>query len=114
RRFLANLIGVGWTSLLQLGLVPVYVRVMGIEAYGLIGFYVALIAILQVVEIGLGPTINREMARAGASGDRKRQRNALRTLELIYGASALLLGVSIAASSQLIADYWVHPQLLLC
>jgi O-antigen/teichoic acid export membrane protein len=111
-RFFANLLGAAWSSLIQLGFVPLYVRAMGVEAYGLVGLYVALISILQLVELGLGPTINREIARAAVAGNSTRQRNALRTFEVIYVAMAILLAICVWELGGIIADRWINPESL--
>ncbi len=111
-RFIANLVGVGWTAVLQLAFVPIYVGALGVEAYGLVGLYLALISIAQLVELGLGPTINREMARAAVVGNLTRQRNALRTLEVLYGLVAIALGLSLYLSAAIIADRWINPAVL--
>jgi hypothetical protein len=33
---------------------------MGMEAYGLIGFYFMLQGVIQILDLGLSPTMNRE------------------------------------------------------
>ena len=43
--------------------VPVYISYLGIEAYGLIGLFATLQAWLSLLDLGLSPTLNREMAR---------------------------------------------------
>lgn len=106
--FFANLVGVGWTSLLQLVFVPIYVRLMGVEAYGLIGMYIALFSILQLVDLGLSPTINREMAHAAATGDAARQRNAMRTLEILYVFVAVILSLGVWIAATPIATEWIR------
>jgi hypothetical protein len=60
---LANFAGSGWSALMQLVCVPLYVKFMGVESYGLIGFYLVFQAMTQVLDLGLSPTLNREMAR---------------------------------------------------
>ena len=37
---IANLIGQGWTALLQIALVPFYLHFLGVESYALINVYV--------------------------------------------------------------------------
>src|SRR5659263_597684 len=61
--FFANLAGSGWTALVGLACTPLYIRFMGMEAYGLIGFYFMLQGVIQILDLGLSPTMNREMAR---------------------------------------------------
>ncbi len=65
--------------------VPVYIRYLGIEAYGLIGVYVTMQAWIALLDMGMTPTINREMAKYRAGDyDNVSVRRLLRTLESIY------------------------------
>lgn len=66
----ANLVGQGWPVLISLVVVPLYLKLLGIEAYGLIGFYFMLQGLAQVLDLGLSPTMNREMARYSAQPGR--------------------------------------------
>lgn len=107
----ANFLGQGWAALLQLIFIPVYIKFIGIEAYGLIGFYVALMTTIQVFDLGLGQTVTREFARLAASPDKLREaRDVLRTVSLIYwGISALIALVVLLAASYL-ADHVIKAQ----
>jgi len=68
RNTIANWIGQGVSALMGLAFVPLYIRYLGMEAYGLIGIFVLLQAWLSILDMGITPTLNREMARftAGA------------------------------------------------
>jgi O-antigen/teichoic acid export membrane protein len=106
---LANYAGTIWTGGVQLLLVPLYVRVLGAEAYGLIGLFATLQALGQVLDLGLSPTVNREMARGAARGPPgPEQRDLLRTLEWLYAAGGLALGLAVALASPVIASRWVN------
>jgi len=37
---IANYTGKAWTALMSLAFIPLYIKFIGIEAYGLIGFFV--------------------------------------------------------------------------
>jgi O-antigen/teichoic acid export membrane protein len=107
---LANFAGLGLPTLLQLALVPVYIRLMGIESYGLIGFYVMLLAMMQVLDLGLGTTMNREMARYSTQSDRGEEaRDFVRTLELVYWTLGIVAGGIVVAVAPLIATRWINP-----
>lgn len=80
----ANFAGTGWSALMQLLFIPVYIKLMGIEAYGLIGFYVTLQGALQILDFGLSPTMNREMARYSIQPEKASEaRDFVRTLEIV-------------------------------
>jgi len=111
RNVLANFVGKGWAAVLGLAVVPLYIRILGIEAYGLIGFYITLQAVFAVLDLGLSTTLNRELARFSALPDRAQDmRNLVRTLEVIYWGVALFIGGLVMALSPFIARYWVQAE----
>ena len=59
----ANFSGSIWQSLMSLAFVPLYIKFMGIESYGLIGIFATLQAMFVLLDMGLSATLNREMAR---------------------------------------------------
>jgi len=105
---LANFAGTGWSAVIQLACVPLYIRFMGVEGYGLIGFYLMLQAILQVLDLGLSPTMNREMARYSVQPEKADEaRDLVRTLEAGYWFIGIVIGVVIMAVSPWIATHWI-------
>ena len=107
---LANVAGTGGSALMQIAFVPLYIRYMGIEAYGLVGFFVALQGVLQVLDLGFSPTMNREMARYSVQPERASEaRDLARTLESAYWAIGLVIGVAIWLLAPWIATHWIHP-----
>ena len=69
RNLIANFLGQGWTALMGLAFIPVYIKYLGIEAYGLIGIFAVLHAWLTLLDVGMTPTLGREMARFTGGGD---------------------------------------------
>jgi O-antigen/teichoic acid export membrane protein len=107
----ANYVGTGWTILIQLLLVPVYIRLLGVESYGLVGFYMTVQAVLQILDVGLSPALNRELARRTATGAPvPGTADMVKTLEAIYWTVGLGLGLVIAAGSSLLANHWVNAK----
>ena len=47
RNLIANYLGQGWTALMGLAFIPLYIKYLGIEAYGLIGIFALLQGWLQ-------------------------------------------------------------------
>jgi len=104
----ANLTGSAWAMLVQLVCVPLYIKFLGIEAYGLIGFYMMLQAMLQVLDLGLSPTMNREMARYSVQPERADEaRDLVRTLEVGYWLIGIVVGAALVAASPWIATHWI-------
>lgn len=94
--------------LLQLGCVPLYIKFMGIEAYGLIGFYLMFQAMLNVLDLGLSPTMNREMARYSVQLEKADEaRDLVRTLEVGYWLIGIMIGVAFVVASPWVATHWI-------
>lgn len=89
--------------------VPLYIKFMGVESYGLVGIYASLQALSGVLDMGLSGTLNREMARLSVLPGREQEmRNLVRSLEIIYWCIALVIGIAVIAVSPFIANYWVN------
>lgn len=97
-----------WGAAVSILAVPFYLYFLGVEAYGLIGFYTAMQALFVLLDMGLGPTIVREVAQAQAKGEIAAARNLLRTLAIIYWALALLVGMVVVLLAPLIAGAWLN------
>jgi O-antigen/teichoic acid export membrane protein len=106
----ANLVGKAWSGVVGFIFVPVYIRLLGIEAYGLIGFFTSLMALSLAFDLGLSTTINRELARLSASHAPPRDaRDLVRSLECIYWITAAILGLLVAVLAPWFAASWLSP-----
>src|SRR5659263_132861 len=106
--FFANLAGSGWTALVGLACTPLYIRFMAMEAYGLIGFYFMLQGVIQILDLGLSPTMNREMARYSVlPGKAGEARDFVRTLEVGYWTIGVLIGCAVWYGAPYIATHWI-------
>jgi O-antigen/teichoic acid export membrane protein len=106
--FTANFAGVAWTALVQVAFTPIYLRLMGPDAFGLVGFALTLQAVLQVLDLGLSPTVNRELARYSAQhGSEQVQRDFIATFGSIYWVLGSLIALAIGGCSQLVARQWL-------
>ena len=105
----ANFIGTFWQALMGLVFVPLYIQYIGIESYGLIGIFATLLVIFGLLDVGLGNTLTREMARLSVLPNKEQERrNLVRTLETIYWSIALFAGIAIVLLSPYISRYWIN------
>lgn len=110
---IANFAGNIWTAIFTIIFVPLYLPYIGIEGYGLIGIFTSIQAFIMLLDFGLSPTINRELARLSALDDQAQAMHDLkRTLEIPNWISACVIALFLAAVSPLIAAYWVQPKTL--
>jgi O-antigen/teichoic acid export membrane protein len=109
----ANLVGRAWTMVLGIAFIPVYLQFLGMEAYGLVGFFATLQGVFGILDLGLGATINRELARLSAAGARRgEQQTTLRTLEICYWSLSLTAGLLVVVLAPTIAGHWIQAQSL--
>jgi O-antigen/teichoic acid export membrane protein len=113
RNAFANLLGTAWSIILGVACLPLYIKLMGIEAYGLVGLFITLQSIFIVFDIGIGVTLNRELARLSVKdGNAQQQRDLVFTLQVIYWLIALISGSTVFMLAPFIARHWVNLQSL--
>ena len=111
RNILANYASQIYVTLIGIVMVPTYIKYMGVEAYGLVGFFAMLQAWFQLLDMGLTPTMARETARFnGGAMDALSLRQLLRALEGVFIGIALLGALAIALASDAVAGNWLKVQ----
>ena len=76
RNITANFVGRAWGVVSVYIFIPLYLKFLGVEAYGLVGFYATLMGVLAFADMGLTATLNREMARLSTRKDSTGERSA--------------------------------------
>jgi O-antigen/teichoic acid export membrane protein len=113
RNLIANYLGQGWVAIMGLVFIPLYIKYLGIEAYGLIGLFALLQAWLSLLDMGMTPTLGREMARFTAGNNSvKSIRDLLRSIEVIALGIAICIAGGIALSANWIASSWLIAEAL--
>lgn len=113
RNILASYVSQIYVTIIGIVMLPLYLKYMGAEAYGLVGFYAMLQVWFALLDMGLTPTIARETARfhGGATGALS-YRRLVRALQAIFLAVALVGGGAMFASAGFIASDWLKVQAL--
>ena len=108
RNLVANYLGQAWRVLMGFAFLPLYIKYLGMEAYGLIGIFAILQAWLALLDMGMRPALGRELARftAGAH-DAHSIRDLLRTVEIFGIATAATVAIAIWLTSEWLAENWV-------
>jgi O-antigen/teichoic acid export membrane protein len=108
KNVVANYLGQGWRALMGLAFVPVYIKYLGIESYGLIGIFALLESWLGLLDMGMKPALGREMARFTAGSHTAQSiRDLLRSIEVIGFLIAAAVAVGIWSVSGWLASHWV-------
>lgn len=98
RGILVGLFSSSWLAFLSLALAPLYILLLGIESYGLIGLYIAGLGIGGLLDVALSSTVSREISwKKARSGEQIEISPLLRSAEIIYWliVSTIVIGVLI-------------------
>ncbi|PWW37687.1 O-antigen/teichoic acid export membrane protein [Idiomarina loihiensis] len=89
-------------------ILPLYIRYIGAEAYGLVGFFAMLQSWFSLLDLGLTPTIARETARyRGGSMSALKYRQLFRALSGLFLAVAFIGGCGLWFLAESIANKWL-------
>jgi O-antigen/teichoic acid export membrane protein len=110
---LINLIAKIWTGIIAFLIVPVYIHYLGIERWGMVGVYMAMLPVIFLIDAGLGSNLNRTFARLSVEKDSASEmRDSLRTMEFVFWGLSLLIAFGISLAAPFLADHFVHAKYL--
>src|SRR4029077_10315174 len=113
RNISANLVSNVWSTALALVLTPLYVKFLGVESYGLIGFYASWIAILGILDTGISATATRQIAWLNARPlERGEIGSLLGSLEAVYWLVVAVFGLAMLTAAWILGPGWFHSTTL--
>lgn len=102
-----------YVALIGIVMVPLYIKYMGAETYGLVGFFAMLQAWFNLLDMGLTPTVGRETARyQGGVMSAVDYRRLVRALEGVFVAVAVVGGAALLSASGYIGHRWLQASVL--
>jgi len=111
RNAAANYVGQFYIAGINIIVVPFYITHLGIESYGLVGVFTMMQAWFQMLDLGMSPTLGREVARfRGGAMSGLEVRRLLRAMEGVFYVVAIVAGTLIVAMSNLIAAKWLRVE----
>lgn len=84
------------TALLQLLALPIAIRVLGREEFGLFTTVTLTLTTVSLLQVGVGPALAHGISRANATGDDERRRELASTAFFLMAGVALVAGVALA------------------
>ncbi|MDY6945385.1 MAG: oligosaccharide flippase family protein [Pseudomonadota bacterium] len=109
----ANYVSQVYVALIGIALLPLYMRLLGAEGYGLIAFFSLLQAWLPLLDVGLTATATRETARYRGGGyDSLAFRQLLRSLEGFFWCVGTFAALCLGFASGYFANHWLNVQQL--
>lgn len=113
KNIIANYFSQIYTALIGIIILPLYIKYLGAEAYGLISFFTVLQSIFILLDMGLTPTISREAARYNAKAISEQDFKSLYTLlHIIFIAIAIIGGAGLLLASNFFLNDWLKIQQL--
>ncbi len=110
KNIIFNLISQVYATIIALILLPFYIKYMGAEAYGIVGFFTVLQSIFAIIDFGLSPTISRETAKMRGSANYLEYRKLYRTLNILFILIAITGGLILYLNSEYIGTKWLNPE----
>jgi O-antigen/teichoic acid export membrane protein len=104
---IANYLGRGYSIASIYIFVPFYVRILGVEAYGIIAIYTILLTIAGLADIGLLATFSREAAK---SKDKKKLLDLLATFERVLSLTLGVFVLAVLLGAEFLATYWLNTE----
>ena len=109
----ANLVSNLWLTILILILTPIYIFLLGVERYGLIGFYLSWLSILGILDMSVSATAVREIAWRSAKLEMQKTIPILfKSLEVTYWAVILVSGLGILLGAWFLGAGWFETKSL--
>ena len=109
KNILANYIGQGWVSFMGLLFIPFYLKILGSESYGLIGLFAVLQVCLGILNVGMSPTLGREMARYnGGALSKTELKNLLRSIEVLGLFISLIITIIVYSIAEWLSKSWLN------
>ncbi len=96
RNILVNYLGVVWMGGLSVLLVPVYLRLMGADQWGVLALCMTLQSVLTVVDAGIGQIMPRDVARRDP-----------RQTYAVYTRAYVWVGLAVFALGQATCSWWL-------
>jgi O-antigen/teichoic acid export membrane protein len=113
KNILANYVGQGAAAVIGFVVVPLYLKYLGPQGYGLVAFFMSLQTVMMLFDMGMSTSASREIARAlELTHDPNARRHMLRTLEVFYYALAAVMFGLAAVSARWLAHNWVKSDSL--
>lgn len=105
---MASYISQIYLIVISIAILPIYIKYMGAEAYGLVGFFAMLQGLFNLLDFGLTPTISRQTAQYNAGIETALNfRRLFRALSLIFLVIAIIGGGTLFLLDGYIANHWL-------
>jgi len=109
QNMLANLIGKVYSAGIAFIVLPIYLKYLGSESYGLVGVFITIQAFALLLDSGITPMVTRDIARMKLqSGSSNHLQNLLRTTEVLFILAGVFAFIIIFYLSDFLSSNWLN------
>lgn len=110
KNIVANVASKIWSLVSIYLFVPIYIKYLGEEAYGLVSFFATMQTALNLLGMGLSSTLRREFAMSLEGGHcvNLRKYKLLRSIELLFSFIAILIIFICCVGARTLATKWLN------
>jgi O-antigen/teichoic acid export membrane protein len=115
KNLLANYIGQFYLIIISIIMVPFYLKYMGSEAYGLIGFFTLIQSWMMLLDAGFSPTLLREVARVKSSKSTEKLKEfkyLFHSMETLFFLAASTTALLLFSFSDFLSIHWLKVESL--
>jgi O-antigen/teichoic acid export membrane protein len=106
---IANYLGQFYTMFIGIFMLPFYLKYLGAEAYGLVGFFTMLTSIMLLLDMGFSQALTRETAKLKDKVNGLIQiKETLRSVESMIIVLSIVIFLGVFFSSEWIALHWLQ------
>lgn len=106
---MANILTRIWSMIAIYLFIPIYIKFLGEEVYGLVTFFATLQTSMNILGLGLSTTLRREFASGEDTSDNRLYKyKIMRTVEFVYVCIAILIVCICCFSAEFIAVHWLN------
>lgn len=103
RNSVYNLLGLGLPLVIAVVAIPILIRSLGVEQFGILTIIWAVVSYFGLFDLGLGRVVTQQVATAVATGDDERLRGVVGTSIALMLALGLIGGIIMAVTAPLLA-----------
>jgi O-antigen/teichoic acid export membrane protein len=110
---IANYIGQSYVILIGIVITPLYLQYLSSESYGLVGFFALMQAWMLLLDLGMSPTLGRQVALArGQENGFIFFKRLFKSFEMIFFGLSIVIVAGIFLASNWIATVWISSETL--
>ncbi|MDP2282440.1 MAG: oligosaccharide flippase family protein [Methylotenera sp.] len=95
-------------AILSIIVVPIYIKILGIESYGIIGFFTTLQALATLFDFGIGTTIIKEFSSKNDKKSHQKLSDLAKASEFVYIIIACFIFLVLYTSIPWIVNSWIN------